>query len=228
MRDNNTPTIKVENLILEILKEEWNNGNKQILTIKLIKLLYLTEYEYYKLKRQRLTNLRWIFYKYGPFAFELKKIQSNILQLEEEEKVLDSGRVIKLLGVSWDMNFVQERFVENIEVVAITKRLTHQWKDSNKNELLNFVYHHTEPMMVANRGEVLDFSVIAEPQLLLHTKISEEKVRELRKHFKYGKSQELRKPLYPLPELSEEWKKKLRKAFEALEIEDTVILPKHL
>lgn len=59
----------------------------------------------------------------------------------------------------------------------------------------------------------------------MRTQIPTEKIRELQKHFKCAKSRELRKPLFPLPELSKKWKKKLRKAFEDLESEEKVILP---
>jgi len=215
--------VKVENLIQEILKEEWNRGNKQILTIKLIKLLYLTEYEYYRISRRRLTNLKWIFYKYGPFAFELQKVQRNIADLEEEEKELDSGIVIRLLGISYGGSFIDQIFVSDFEVGAIIKNIVTTWKDKSTKELLNYVYHHTEPMIFAERFKEIDFSVIPETRFSGVPKTSKEKVKEIRKHIKSIRYVEVKKALYPLPELTDEWKTRAKKALTDLEIEDSTL-----
>lgn len=217
------PKLKTEDLIQEILKEEWNKGNKQILTIKLIKLLYLAEYEYYKKHRLRLTELRWVFYKYGPFAFELRKVQRNIVNLEEEEKELDSGMVIKLLGISSAYDFIEDRFISDFEISAIIKNLVSDWKDKSTKELLNYVYHHTEPMIFAERLKEIDFSVIPEHQFSSVPKTSEKRIKEIRKFVKSRKHTEVKKSLYPLPELTEEWKARAKNALKDLEIEDSVI-----
>jgi hypothetical protein len=217
------PKLKIKDLIQEILKEEWNRGNKQVLTIKLIKLLYLVEYEYYKKHRRRLTELRWIFYKYGPFAFEIRKVQQNIVNLEEEEKELDSGMVIKLLGISSAYDFIEERFISDFEISAIIKNLVSNWKDKSTKELLNYVYHHTEPMISAEKLKEIDFSVIPEPQFLSVPRTSEKRIKEIRKFVKSRKHTEDKRPLYPLPELTEEWKGRAKNALRDLEIEDSVI-----
>ncbi|MGB3480320.1 MAG: type II toxin-antitoxin system antitoxin SocA domain-containing protein [bacterium] len=216
---------QLQNLILEILKEEWNHGNKQMLTIKLIKLLYLTECEFFRRRRRRLTNLEWIFYKFGPFAFDLQKTHRSIIHLEEEEKTITSDKTIKLLSIAYGNAFIHEKFVADYAVSAIIKRLVGYWKDKSTRELLNFVYHHTEPMILANRGHVLDFSVIPET-LLFKSKISKETVKEFRKRLKYTKAKKTSKSLYPLPELTKEWRVRLIKALEDLEANDIITLPK--
>jgi uncharacterized phage-associated protein len=219
------PRPKIEDLIQEILKEEWNRGNKQILTIKLIKLLYLAEYEYYRKHRQRLTELKWVFYKYGPFAFELRNVQRNIVNLEEEERELDSGMVIKLLGIASAYDFIEERFISDFEIGSIIKNLVSDWKNKSTKELLNYVYHHTEPMIFAEKLKEIDFSVITEAQFSRVARTSDERIREIRKFVKSRKHIEVKKALYPLPELTEEWKARAKNALKDLEIEDSIIHP---
>ena len=43
-------------------------------TTRLVKLMYLAEVEYFRQERERLTNLEWRFYLYGPYPPSLKSV----------------------------------------------------------------------------------------------------------------------------------------------------------
>jgi hypothetical protein len=45
---------------------------------RLVKLIYLIELEYFRLKHERLTNLDWKFYHYGPYPPALRSILGDV------------------------------------------------------------------------------------------------------------------------------------------------------
>jgi hypothetical protein len=66
----------------------------------LIKLLYLIDVEYYRATGEKLTNIDWIFYKYGPYAFELEGILTGMglsEEIESKGKELLSDHLMALI-----------------------------------------------------------------------------------------------------------------------------------
>jgi hypothetical protein len=73
----------VKNSVFYIL-ERAENQKIPIGKTRLIKLLYLIDIENYRLNQKVLTGLDWIFYKYGPYAFEVDKFLDKIGVIEED------------------------------------------------------------------------------------------------------------------------------------------------
>ncbi len=209
-----------KNIVLsQILKQCAEVGTNSIGRTKLVKLVYLTEYEYYKQTRKRLTTLNWIFHKYGPYAFELSTDKIDFIETEHKE--LDAIRTAKLLSISKENNTAGQNDPIDIRVESIIKDEVKKWHDSDLKELLNFVYHHTEPMQDVHRGDILDFSSISEPYTRKTNPLSKKKLEEIKTKLRKTSKKEpsKAKPLYPLPRLTQEWQMKIQKALES-EFED--------
>ncbi|MDI6780337.1 MAG: hypothetical protein QME25_09185 [Bacteroidota bacterium] len=150
--------------------------------------MYLTEVEYYRNNRERLTDLQWAFYLYGPYTKEVE----NILDSPPFEKSLvetkDSKEFIKY-NIA-EPTYTYQRYVD-VKLSLLIKKIVGQWKDKTLAELLDYVYFETEPMKaVKQRGEKLDFNMIKSideiPPIipLKASKEAEKKVAELRKKIK--------------------------------------------
>jgi Antitoxin SocA-like, Panacea domain len=143
------------------------------LKTRLVKLLYLSELEYYRRTGRRLTSLDWKFYHFGPYAFSLAQYigDPDIDTLPFELPSLAGPESESLgTGVEHDVN------VTVADVV-------HTWGGADLNALLDYVYFETEPMASARRGDSLDFSSVvpAPAPRRLVVKLDEKKIDELRK-----------------------------------------------
>lgn len=118
---------------------------------KLLKLAYIAEVHYKRLTGRRLTDADWIFWQYGPYIMDYPQIlHSNAFVLESSESdfqpILPSNAYCKA-NVSIE------------EKLAISRAM--EFADDDLNELLDFVYFDTEPMINAGeRGEKLDFDCV--------------------------------------------------------------------
>lgn len=146
-----------KDILIQILKEAKERG-VSIGVTQLVKFLYLTEVESYRLSQERLTHLRWVFYHYGPYALELKDVLSEPEFVKEEFKTRD------------ERDFVRYRVAEQVlpynwkietRLSLIIKQIIGRWKDEPLENLLDYVYFDTEPMQtVKRRGDELDFTTI--------------------------------------------------------------------
>lgn len=125
---------------------------------KLIKLFYLLEIEYYKQIRERLTDLKWIYYKYGPYAFEFEKILSKFPFIKDEY-TFDLNKAFK----SFKLDSYEKTQLDDFIKILI-KKLIKRWGLEDTNDLLDYVYFETEPMEKAKKNEELDFSLIKEEE----------------------------------------------------------------
>lgn len=168
-------------ILLQILRESTDKGFSVGKT-QLIKLLYLVEVEYFRTVGERLTELKWIFYFYGPYCYELESI------LESKEFQRDS------LKTERETDFIRFRIAEpqaqyekfvGPKISLVVKRIVGQWGNRRLADLLNFVYFETEPMQaVRGRRQQLDFRTIKreapEPVLnITASKKAKAKVKEL-------------------------------------------------
>jgi uncharacterized phage-associated protein len=124
---------------------------------RLVKLLYLVEVEYYRQKRRRLTDLDWKFYLYGPYP---PALQDVLGEPEIEFSEWKGGKVSKQI-VRDEESFMGAK--ADVDVESMLGRVVEEWGNADLNQLLDYVYFETEPMLNAKRGDTLDFSTIAIP-----------------------------------------------------------------
>ncbi len=128
-----------------------------ITTTRLVKFLYLVDYEHYCRYRSQLTDITWVKYDFGPYFFELPEvIRSTRLDLEEKEFISRRGegrtyRVSEEFRIDDLVGFSSE---------SLINRILNTWADIDTTYLLDYVYTSTEPMQGATYGNRLDFTKI--------------------------------------------------------------------
>jgi hypothetical protein len=127
-------------------------------TIRLHKFLYLIDLEHQRRLGRTLTGLEWTFYHYGPYATTLARVGERLgYDLEREEFVSSTGAEGRLFRVHEPQDFPEGLgFVAE----ALVNDILSVWADQNTADLLDYVYHETEPMKEAHRGEKLDFTIV--------------------------------------------------------------------
>ena len=86
---------KTKSIILYLLKIA-QEKKISIGRVRLMKLLYLLDVEYHRHYGKKYTDLEWILYKYGPFAFEVESLYQKV-GITEEEIPLKEERIFKQL-----------------------------------------------------------------------------------------------------------------------------------
>jgi hypothetical protein len=126
---------------------------------KLLKLLYLADVENWRDHGQRLTDLNWIFYLYGPWTNEYDDLLSEM----KSEGLIDI-RPGQEDGEATFINALRPAKLENVALSTPTyfalKELIERWGPQRTADLLDYVYFETEPMLNAERGQVLDFGSV--------------------------------------------------------------------
>jgi hypothetical protein len=148
-------------------------------TIRLVKFLYLIDLEHQRRYGQTLTGLDWVYYRYGPYAFEIPEIGTRLgFDLQREEFVSAQGHSGNLLR-SWEPQNFPTELSYGIEVM--TNVVLGVWADLETDLLLSYVYD-TEPMRQAQRGDRLDFSVVplGTRYYELYVSVPERTARQLR------------------------------------------------
>jgi uncharacterized phage-associated protein len=174
----------------------------QLTRTRIVKFLYLAEVLYLKNSDKRLTDWNWIFWDFGPFCLEslraidqavdqrlitAKNFQSNF---NEEDEFSYFGHSKDLyLYISDLENHVKELEIGMPVMVQMGLRSVVKKYSNSTDDLLNYVYYKTEPMMKATPRENLDFSTVSkiktdkvEPAKISRNK--EKKVREAIKRMK--------------------------------------------
>jgi len=119
---------------------------------KLIKLAYLTEIYYKRLTGEKLTEQKWIYWKYGPYFFEYEDIIENTSIFMKPDKSFDFYPI--------EIREDYEIGITNLnENTALFYALEHASDDLNN--ILDFIYYDTEPMInVVKRGDILNFDLV--------------------------------------------------------------------
>lgn len=167
---------------------------------RLVKLMYLAELEYFRLRHERLTDLDWTFYLFGPYPMSLK---SFLGEPEIETKEWRSGKTSKSIVRDEDI-FMKAK--AGLDLEAIIKRVVKTWGDADLNQLLDYVYFETEPMQDAKRGDLLDFSIVApEVAKKLQVNLDRARLTEIKKKIaeRAKAYAELRLAISPPPQLAE-------------------------
>lgn len=142
-RPSTGATMRAADLISAVKTSVRQNGMLQPLRIRLVKLAYLAEVEYYRAIGGRLTDLEWIFYRYGPYAHELGPL---------------IGGTDDPAAVAVDAWSPETPAKPDFQLESILRQVVKDWGDADLNQLLDFVYFETEPMEGAQRGQRLDFT----------------------------------------------------------------------
>ena len=124
----------------------------------LVKLVYLVEVEYWRRYGKPVTGLEWRFHHYGPYSAELdREINDNPLFQVFGDRNSGYG-----FSPSPAWKEIQAAFNTHYDqaVRRIADNVAKQWGMENLDTILEYVYFETEPMLDAERGEILDFSKI--------------------------------------------------------------------
>ena len=147
----------VRRLLLYIV-DQLQDMEAQISTIRLVKLLYLIDLEYYARHEKTLTGISWHYYHYGPYFFEIGDIlRSASIDLDATEVATASGRGYTYRSLE-DQDI--SRFVDFATEQQIN-RIIKRWALEDTRTLLAFVYN-TTPIKSGSRGTPLDFSLAIE------------------------------------------------------------------
>lgn len=176
---------RIENIkkaIMYFLKRAEEEDYFLVGKVRITKLLYLLDLEYYRDHNTTFTGFNWIFYKYGPYTSEIDVVLASAgIYLEEE--VISSEKSIKRLKISEP----EEIYSVDSTLENYLYRIWTDWGMESLPKLLDFVYFETEPMIYARRGEPLDFSKIVKkeiPKKIKWTTEKQKKLRELGKSIK--------------------------------------------
>jgi len=125
--------------------------------VRLTKLFYILDVEYYRDHRETFTHFNWIFYKYGPYTAEIDTVIGST-GIEIEEESITSEKSIKKIK----FEDIDDTEIESIPLSLenYLHRIWSEWGTESLPRLLDFVYFETEPMIDAMRGHPLDFSKI--------------------------------------------------------------------
>jgi hypothetical protein len=125
---------------------------------RLIKFIYLIDYEYFRMHRKQITGIPWIRYQYGPYSSELVKFaKEHGIDIGDESSDFTTGNGIK------NPSEIDEESIESLlphELRTLTDRIIERWCDENLKILLDYVYCDTEPMENSVFGQPLDFSLV--------------------------------------------------------------------
>jgi hypothetical protein len=193
----------MQTTVLSIIKQIIMSSKEQEISIpaktRLIKLLYLAEVEHYKHFQSRLTNLRWQFYHYGPYASEIEQVLGSP-DIEETFFYLKDGKHGSQYGLVEDE---RDGSVPS-ELRRVIDYIVKDWGETDLNKLLDYVYFETEPMIDATRGEVLDFTKVrpwVPSEKLKAVRIDTKKLIALRnKYIPHVKKMSQSKPIFRLPD----------------------------
>lgn len=136
---------------------------ERLTTIRLVKFLYLADLFFARERSgQTLTGWLWAFVHYGPFCTEAL----HAIRTAREHGLVDAQpypsqydeKDYWLYGA--DPYEQEPSIVEQLPayVVSELKEAIRKWADDTPG-LLDYVYFHTEPMMIAVPGNRLDFSL---------------------------------------------------------------------
>jgi len=144
---------------------------------KLLKLVYLIEYKYFKRYRTRLSNINWVYYLYGPYSFDydnvIKKFPFEIEKNEGSEGF--EFEIIKL-----DEDFALSNKIDEFDIRLLVKNVVNEFGSENISDLLDFIYFETEPMQfVAKRHDPLDFETIQEEEKVIKQNLDLLKIKEI-------------------------------------------------
>ncbi len=157
----------VKRLILYTIDQLQDRGGA-ISTIRIIKILYLIDLEYYSRHGVTLTEIDWIFHHFGPYFNDIDKtLRSLSIDIDTREVLTQSGRGFTFRSID------EQKLPEGLDFVTgqLINRVIKTWALEDTDALLKHVYA-TEPIKYGSRGQPLDFTYETDGLLLkkaIHT-----------------------------------------------------------
>jgi hypothetical protein len=151
----------IDNLIRKLIIRIWKNGcqnHKPVGQVRATKLMYLIEWEYYAWKRERLTNLDWVYLHYGPWSSKLSETLKDFEAPTEEE---EHGHFRQVSWTPPEFDRVDTRL--QFELEGIVERVLEIFGPKSTEDIIRYVYFNTEPMQDAERWKPLDFTKTRKP-----------------------------------------------------------------
>ncbi len=170
---------------------------------KLVKLLYLIDVENCRRRRGTLSGLEWHFYHYGPYAFEIDDALDELaLDIPQETVSTLRGHKVIIFRPDGDLRPRLADYVQLRELRLVNK-VIREWGETDLNSLLNHVYFHTEPMINAKRGDLLDFSTVQRRKISQSAarvvQLPTNRLDEYKALFKEAMTKHAQRPLDPPP-----------------------------
>jgi hypothetical protein len=144
--------------LLTYIVSELSERGFDVTKTALVKLLYLADLEALRLGVGRLSSVRWIFFKYGPYSFEIEDALRQISgrEIDEMAGISSLGKVYYRYrssghDVEWKLT-PEER--------GIVNRVIDRWGGESLARILSYVYFETEPMAEADWGRPLSFNSV--------------------------------------------------------------------
>ncbi|MCE7964732.1 DUF4065 domain-containing protein [Nitrospirales bacterium NOB] len=207
-------------LIKEICRLVAEEGVATPGATRLVKLLYLAEIEWRRSHQgASLSNLKWIFWHFGPYAMELRDIFGSE---DVESFEFETGKVAKYL--TFRPGELERREVTE-DASRVLKSIVKRWAGVDLNLLLDYVYFETEPMEDATRGAALDFSSVSPTLKPAMPNIDDKKFRALRRNLKKRVARlNLHRAATKIPLIMLEGEEAWREDFEPLHLPEEALL----
>lgn len=143
--------------LMKYLIAETEDRGLPLLKTALVKLLYLADIDSVRRGYPRISRVVWIFYKYGPYAFEIEDALREIAgrEIDESDRVSTRGRRYQVYKTR---DSTSARL--SPEEKGVLNSVIDRWAGLSLEHLLNYVYFETEPMQVAVWEKPLDFGQI--------------------------------------------------------------------
>lgn len=151
--------------LIRYLVGELSDRGFDVTKTGLVKLLYLSDVEAVRRGRPRVSSIEWVLYKYGPYAFE---IEDALRQLAGRE--IDELAGISALGKAYKVyraTSPEDSVVIDPEEKAVVGSVLDRWGGESLEEILDYVYFETEPMLTAEWLKPLDFGLIRKREPLV-------------------------------------------------------------
>lgn len=136
-----------------------------ILKTTLMKFLYLVDLSYVKKYYKQFTDLEYIFYKNGPWAYQfdtlLDKLDGFEIKASKQKKqIRNEEYVLYFKGTNprFDANNLSSEVTKIVDEIMFIFKKPRSQKNRVLKDILDYVYKDTKPMKYAVRDKPIDFS----------------------------------------------------------------------
>lgn len=150
---------KAYKLLYYIVKMFYKNFRRSPSKTELIKMLYLTDLEYYRTFGEKYSELNYIYYHHGPWTKQYEQLLRYMIgnEIVESQQTSTDGKQYFLYFLT--NNPPRHNIDIDDDVSVILNNNLFIYKESDLSQILAVVYKN-EPMISAKRNELIDFSKV--------------------------------------------------------------------